>query len=231
MKHSLYSSVLVALLLTLFPVNSALATSSGIVINEIAWMGTTVSANDEWVELYNSTGQIVNLDGWILKTADNKLNIKLSGNIAPGSFYLLERTDDESVPNIVADLIYSGALANGGEHLQLYDAIGVLIDEIDCAEKLALSEANGWVAGDNSVKKTMSKIGQDWEDSQNPGGTPKASNATLKTSEKLTENSSLSTLSYPTGIVINEVLPSPDGADETEEWIVPTIQLIPSACS
>ena len=29
---------------------------------------------------------------------------------------------------------------------------------------------------------------------------------------------------YPTGIVINEILPSPEGPDETEEWIVSTIQ-------
>ena len=29
---------------------------------------------------------------------------------------------------------------------------------------------------------------------------------------------------YATGIFINEILPSPEGADETEEWIVSTIQ-------
>jgi len=29
---------------------------------------------------------------------------------------------------------------------------------------------------------------------------------------------------YPTGVFINELLPNPQGADETEEWIVPTIQ-------
>ncbi len=34
---------------------------------------------------------------------------------------------------------------------------------------------------------------------------------------------------YPTGVVINEILPSPEGADEQNEWIVSTIQLIISA--
>ena len=29
---------------------------------------------------------------------------------------------------------------------------------------------------------------------------------------------------YPTGIVFNEILPSPEGADAENEWIVPTIQ-------
>ena len=36
---------------------------------------------------------------------------------------------------------------------------------------------------------------------------------------------------FPTGVVINEILPSPEGPDEENEWIVPTIQLIPLAYS
>jgi len=34
---------------------------------------------------------------------------------------------------------------------------------------------------------------------------------------------------YQSGVYINEILPNPKGADETDEWIVPTIQLIPLA--
>lgn len=224
----------IVLLSALLPIHFALAASNGaVVINEIAWMGTTVSANDEWVELYNPTGQTVNLDSWVLKTADNKLNIKLSGNIGPGSFYLLERTDDESAPSMVADLIYNGALANDGERLQLYDATGVLVDEVNPA----LNEVNGWLAGNNTTKQTMERVGAGWQDSQNPGGTPKAPNTA---SEKVIENSSQGLSNgengvngekrekegekegdelYSDGIVINEILPSPDGADEIEEWI------------
>ncbi|MGD0576823.1 MAG: helix-hairpin-helix domain-containing protein [Candidatus Staskawiczbacteria bacterium] len=36
---------------------------------------------------------------------------------------------------------------------------------------------------------------------------------------------------YPGGIFINEILPNPAGADETNEWIVPTIQQIASVYS
>jgi len=35
---------------------------------------------------------------------------------------------------------------------------------------------------------------------------------------------------YPTGVYINEILPNPKGADETDEWVVSTIQQIPLAC-
>jgi len=34
---------------------------------------------------------------------------------------------------------------------------------------------------------------------------------------------------YPDGIFINEILPNPEGADETDEWIVPTIRQADSA--
>jgi len=36
---------------------------------------------------------------------------------------------------------------------------------------------------------------------------------------------------YVDGVYINEVLPNPEGADETDEWIVSTIQQIASVCS
>lgn len=35
---------------------------------------------------------------------------------------------------------------------------------------------------------------------------------------------------YPTGIILNEALPSPKGTDESEEWIVSTIQPILLVC-
>jgi len=56
--------LLIALLFLLSP----FAAKGTIVINEIAWMGTENSANDEWIELYSD--QQVNLTGWILEAAD-----------------------------------------------------------------------------------------------------------------------------------------------------------------
>jgi len=197
-----------------------------IVINEIAWMGTDVSFNDEWIELYNDTNNSINLDGWVLKADDGTPEIALTGAISANGFYLLERTDDETVPGISADLIYKGALGNKGEDLKLYDNLGSLIDEVNCSEE--------WFAGDNKTKQTMERtkstgVGplQSWQTSQNPGGTPKTENGPAP--EKLPENGSRATEegkveagplpSYPTGIVFSEVLPSPEGPDAENEWI------------
>ena len=220
------------------------ANSLDVVVNEIAWMGTDVSYNDEWIELYNNTGQAINLNDWILKAEDGTPEINLVGIIPANSFYLLERTDDNTVLSIPADQIYKGALGNTGENLRLLDNSGNLIDSVNCS--------GGWFSGDNKTKQTMEKrsseiSGNDtsnWQTSQNPGGTPKAINSQqvtmnneeeIKSEElKITKEVEPSSTeekakSYPSGVFINEILPSPKGADSEEEWTVPTKQLIHSA--
>jgi len=118
-----------------------------IVINEVAWSGTPASYADEWIELYNTTDVEVDLSGWTLTWGEGDVTIYFSeakGNtkeirrftIPAHGFYLLERTDDNTISDIEADLIYKGALDNAGELLILKDAEGNLIDtaNIDGAE-------------------------------------------------------------------------------------------------
>lgn len=143
---------------------------SGVLLNEIAWMGNANSANDEWLELFNNTNQDINLSGWTLKSADEKLKISLKGVILANQFYLLERTDEQSVPELKADLIYTGAINNSGLNLKLYGSLGNLVDEANYL--------NGWPAGDNETKQTMERVNlTSWQTSQNPNGTPKAKNS------------------------------------------------------
>jgi len=154
-----------------------------VVINEIAWMGTTNSVNDEWIELYNNTDEDVNLFNWNLKSSDGSPDIvfgqtptTVTTTISADGFYLLERTDDTSVPDIVADLIYTDALGNNGEDLNLYDGFNNLIDTIQCS--------SGWFVGDNTTKQTMERKNPqssgsnstNWATSQEIEGTPKSQN-------------------------------------------------------
>ena len=189
------------------------AEAAGVSINEIAWTGTLSSYNDEWIELYNSTEQEISLEGWILKTADDGIKINLLGKISQNGFYLLERTGDETVPEIAADQIYAGALGNTGERLELSDGSGEVIDSVECQ--------SGWAAGDNSTKQTMEKIGiNEWQTSKEVGGTPRSQNSTINDNildvEKITESN---IESYPQGVIFSEILPSAIGQDEENEWI------------
>lgn len=209
------------ILLGLTPIDFPKAASLvDVVINEIAWMGTNASYSDEWIELYNNTNLPVNLDGWKLKAVDGAPEITLSETIQPNGFYILERTNDTTIPNITADQIYTGALSNNGEHLQLFDSRSNLIDEVNCA--------NSWFAGDNTTKQTMERvdpISSNWQTSKNSEGTPKTENSVLtqyepeprESQESKQEEEQIQT--YPIGIIFNEILPSPEGPDFENEWI------------
>lgn len=131
---------------------------SDVVINEIAWMGTESSYTDEWIELRNNTDLPIDLASWTLKAIDGTPEINLTGLIPAKGFYLLERSKN-----------YTGALNNEGENLELYDNTGNLIDSVNCSSQ--------WLAGNNQTKQTMERISSNWQNSQNPGGTPKAKNS------------------------------------------------------
>ncbi|MEK7482537.1 MAG: hypothetical protein AAB620_01970, partial [Patescibacteria group bacterium] len=93
-----------------------------------------------------------------------------NGFIRAANFLLLERTSDNTVPEITADIIYTGALSNTGEALYLFDEKCVLQDEVEGLPK--------WPAGDNATKQTMERVlGQAWKTSKEPGGTPKNENS------------------------------------------------------
>lgn len=129
---------------TILPVSA----HASVLINEIAWMGTSASANDEWIELFNPGTDSVDVSGWMLIAADGEPSITLSGIIGSGAFFLLERTDDESIPGIPADVIYVGTMANTGEIFELRDATGAIIDTVVGGPDWEL------VGGDNVTKHT-----------------------------------------------------------------------------
>jgi len=190
--------ILIAALLLFTPpahyTNVNAATPGSVIINEIAWMGTQADANDEWIELYNTTDQPVDLTNWKLIAADSTPNITLSGIVPAYGFFLLERTDDSSVNDISADKIYSGALSNSSEILFLKDLTGSIIDS-------ANGNGGSWPAGANpspAGRATMERIDPQAPDSDanwatNSGvirngldannnslsGTPKAQNSTV----------------------------------------------------
>ncbi len=104
-----------------------------------------MSANDEWIELYNDGAEAVVLDGWVLSGEDGTPTITLTGSIDSGGYFLLERSDDSSVPDVTADLIFTGALGNDIENLILTDGGGLKIDEVQSGE--------GWSLGGNNITK------------------------------------------------------------------------------
>ncbi len=123
-----------------------------VVINEVAWMGTTASYQDEWLELYNNTPLTVSMEGWALSSNDG-MTLALNGSIAPYGYYLIERTNDDTVSDVTADWIgsFGAGLSNGGEVLTLTNASGIVVDT-------ANHGGGAWPAGNNTTKATMERV-------------------------------------------------------------------------
>lgn len=168
-----------ALLLSvlLFLPGISLAGSASVIFNEIAWMGTTVSPNKEWIELYNVTDSPISLKGWRIVATDGTPTVSLEKIVPAHGFYLLERTSDKTLPEAAADQTYSGALENSGEMLSLIDGKNNLVDSVEATDS--------WFAGDNSSKQTMERKDpsapgrsrENWQSSRSPGGTPRVANS------------------------------------------------------
>ena len=128
-----------------------------VVINELAWAGTTANANAEWIELYNGSAASISLANWTLSAADGTPSITLSGTIAAGGYFVLERTADTSIADVAAGQIYTGALSNTGEQLTLRNASGTAMDT-------ANADGGGWPAGSATGFYSMERINPFAED-------------------------------------------------------------------
>ena len=131
---------------------------AAVVFNEIAWMGSLTSSTDEWIELHNTAMSPVDMVGWKITGKGNAEIVALSGTIAPNAYFLIERSDDDTVPNVHADLItsFGKGISNDGETLKLIDGTGVVIDTIVGGKKWSK------LGGDNTSKMTAQRTASGW---------------------------------------------------------------------
>ena len=100
------------------------APSYGALVNEVAWAGTgSLTTSDEWIELKNPGVASISLAGWQLINKARTMHVVFDSDaaISPNGYFLLERTDDATVPTVPADVLYTGALKNNDESLRLFD--------------------------------------------------------------------------------------------------------------
>ncbi|MDD5145184.1 MAG: lamin tail domain-containing protein [Candidatus Pacebacteria bacterium] len=155
---------------------SAEANRNEVIFNEIAWMGTNISGNDEWFEIKNISQNEIDLTGWQILDKEKQIKIIFDKTIlSAGRIILLERTDDETIPSLAADLIYTGALNDYGEVLYLFGQNCLLKDEI-------VADPD-WPAGEKSARRAMERSSDfNWRTYSGSGensilGTPKKENS------------------------------------------------------
>jgi hypothetical protein len=201
-----------------------------VVINEIAWMGSTESSNGEWIELKNVSSSEINISGWWLIDQAEQIKVVFPGNalIPAGRFYLLERGDDDALPDVKADLVYTGTLSNTKEGLKLFNP--------DCLVEDKIIANPNWPAGNSANRRTMERKNNlsDWQTSSFIDGTPKQENSDgivvqkdVKTQEFIPSGGSSApsycsqnNLTAATGeIILNEIAWAGDTESSSNEWI------------
>jgi len=127
-----------------------------VIINEIMWMGSSISTADEWIELRNLEEQEVDLSGWILENAGASGSdlIIPDGSVIPANGYFLitnySATNLNSALNTEGDWVTTSlSLLDSGEKLELINNWDRKIDETPSAP---------WPAGNSSLNQSMSRV-------------------------------------------------------------------------
>ncbi|MFA6918378.1 MAG: lamin tail domain-containing protein, partial [Candidatus Gracilibacteria bacterium] len=150
-----------------------------VVINEIAWAGTTDNSNDEWIELYNNTNQSIDLSGWYIEDDGVPSYTIASGSIAPRGYFLIEDAE-EAVSSVNSDAVIGLSLANAGDSLILKNPSGSVVDSVN-------SSGGAWYAGDGTSKATMERIdptvfadtATNWANAKSTNGATGRSNSSI----------------------------------------------------
>ena len=211
--------------------------AADLVINEIAWAGTAAGSADEWIELYNASERTISLAGWTLAVGETVIRLAETGDatleartlhLAPGEYLLLERTDDNTVSDVSADILYKGSLSNTGADIRLLDPAGETVDR--------LSASDGWPGGASAdgdipyaTLERLDPLSSDWSGASNNGvhrngldasgqplnGTPGAENSTTFLARHQPRIDLLSPLPATASgmIVITWAASDPDGGD------------------
>jgi len=136
--------------------------ATNIVINEVAWMGTTSSYSDEWIEFYNPTGSGIDIASWSIYGADTGVVLNFSAadgsntTIVPAGGYLIYGNDTAVFGSGATVDIWDATIGmdDTGDNLVLYDApngTGNIVDQVDDA-------SGAWFAGNSASDITMERI-------------------------------------------------------------------------
>lgn len=108
--------------------------TSKVIINEIYYDPPDKTEASEYIELYNTSAEAIDLSDWTLSDG-LELRIPVGVTIEPGG-YVVAAQDPVTLKSVFGiDAIgpWTGRLKNSGERVQLRDDLGTLVDEVDYA--------------------------------------------------------------------------------------------------
>src|SRR5688572_4726648 len=108
---------------------------AAIVINEVAWMGSSSSQYEEWIELYND-GAETSVAGWKLIKSGGTTLFTLTDSIPAGQYYVVCRTTSSLTNPLNGACDEQGSFGGSGlnntnDQITLKDSLGATVDSVD----------------------------------------------------------------------------------------------------
>ena len=171
-----------------------------VVINEINYHSPSTLFTDDWIELYNTSLQQQDISGWVITDSDSAHRYVIAqGTVLPPRGYLvvcrdlsLFRTLHPTMTNSIGNLGFG--LSGSGDCVKLFNQAGILVDSVQYGTSYPWPEEPD---GDGpTLERTNpfsnNSLAENWNASQNPGGTPGTRNSltdipSLETSKEAPE--------------------------------------------
>ncbi len=139
--EALTVAIIVAVVLAPMVFTMAEGETPSVIINEIAWAGSSIASNDEWIELKNASEADVDLAEWQISIDNPGTDYTIT--IPPGDFSVLKPNEffviakfgtnsDKSALNIIVDIgldFFGFGITNTGFVITLKNKGGEVIDE------------------------------------------------------------------------------------------------------
>ncbi len=157
----------------------ASAEPGGVVISELHYHPLTDVTTDEFLELANTSSSPIDMSGWSF--TQGIVATMPSGSVIPAGGYFVVSPDParfQAIYGFAPDAVYTGALSNGGELVQLSNAATV-IDEV------TYSDTAPWPTSPDGVGPSLelrgllldNNVAENWGPSSANLGTPRAVNS------------------------------------------------------
>lgn len=193
-KHLAVLAVLFLFAISIFlstPPKSARAASPGdVVINELMYHPASDDNDDEFLELYNTTGSPIDLGDWcftdgitLVTSNPNDSSCFESGTTIAANGYLLvspNPTQTNATYGETAGASYAGsALSNGGENIELVDDSATVIDIVDYLDEAPWPTSPDGEGPSLELRNSAldNSASTSWNASLSDGGTPNAENS------------------------------------------------------
>jgi hypothetical protein len=181
-----------------------------ILINEILPSPLGSDEKEEWIEISNQNNFEVDLSGWQLSDKVGKIttyNIPEGTKISPLGFLVFDRPSTKIVLN------------NDGDSVSLSQPDGKLVETINYGKapqnQSFARQDSTWTWTTTLTPGKSNVITEQETEDKEVEGESDGKEKLITTGQNNLGKDQI----YPSGIFINEILPSPTGPDEQEEWI------------